>query len=86
MQMDHKPGCVVLAAGGASRFGGNKLLATVEGQALIRRALSAVPAEKFSAVAVVTQYPETGSSSHWERAASPLKLRRYIHERKKSDF
>lgn len=58
MKMDHKPGCVVLAAGGASRFGGNKLLATVEGQALIRRALSAVPAEKFSAVAVVTQYPE----------------------------
>ena len=58
MKMDQKPGCVVLAAGSASRFGGNKLLATVEGQALIRRALSAVPAEQLSAVAVVTQYPE----------------------------
>ena len=58
MKMDQKPGCVVLAAGSASRFGGNKLTATVEGQALIRRALSAVPAEKLSAVAVVTQYPE----------------------------
>ena len=30
----------------------------MEGQALIRRALSAVPAEQLSAVAVVTQYPE----------------------------
>lgn len=58
MKMDQKPGCVVLAAGSASRFGGNKLTATVEGQALIRRALSAVPAEQLSAVAVVTQYPE----------------------------
>ena len=49
---------MVLAAGSASRFGGNKLTAAVEGIALIRRALSAVPAERFSRVAVVTQYPE----------------------------
>lgn len=58
MKHDGKPGCVVLAAGSASRFGGNKLTAAVEGIALIRRALSAVPAERFSRVAVVTQYPE----------------------------
>ena len=58
MKHDGKPGCVVLAAGSARRFGGNKLVATVEGAALIRRALSAVPAERFSRVAVVTQYPE----------------------------
>ena len=58
MKHDGRPGCVVLAAGSASRFGGNKLTATVEGIALIRRALSAVPAERFSRVAVVTQYPE----------------------------
>ena len=49
---------MVLAAGSARRFGGNKLAATVGGTALIRRALSAVPAERFSRVAVVTQYPE----------------------------
>ena len=49
---------MVLAAGSASRFGGNTLTAAVEGIALIRRALSAVPAERFSRVAVVTQYPE----------------------------
>ena len=49
---------MVLAAGSARRFGGNKLTAAVEGVALIRRALSAVPAERFSRVAVVTQYPE----------------------------
>ena len=49
---------MVLAAGSARRFGGNKLTAAVAGVALIRRALSAVPAERFSRVAVVTQYPE----------------------------
>ena len=58
MKHDGKPGCVVLAAGSARRFGGNKLTAAVEGVALIRRALSAVPAERFSRVVVVTQYPE----------------------------
>ena len=58
MKHDGKPGCVVLAAGSARRFGGNKLTATVEGVALIRRALSAVPAERFARVAVVTQYPK----------------------------
>ena len=63
MKHDGKPGCVVLAAGSARRFGGNKLTAAVEGVALIRRALSAVPAERFSRVAVVTQYPEI-----WELA------------------
>lgn len=58
MKHDGKPGCVVLAAGSARRFGGNKLTAAVAGVTLIRRALSAVPAERFSRVAVVTQYPE----------------------------
>ena len=58
MKHDGKPGCVVLAAGSARRFGGNKLAAAVEGVALIRRALSEVPAERFARVAVVTQYPE----------------------------
>lgn len=51
-------GCVVMAAGDARRFGGNKLAEKVGGKSLIRRALEAVPAEELSAVAVVTQYPE----------------------------
>ena len=51
-------GCVVMAAGNARRFGENKLAAGVRGQSLILRALEAVPAEEFEAVAVVTQYPE----------------------------
>lgn len=51
-------GCVVMAAGDARRFGENKLAALFDGKPLIRRALEAVPAEEFSAVAVVTQYPE----------------------------
>lgn len=51
-------GCVVMAAGDARRFGENKLAALFGGRPLILRALEAVPAEEFSAVAVVTQYPE----------------------------
>lgn len=53
-----KLGCVVMAAGDARRFGENKLAAEFQGKSLIRRALEAVPAEKFARVAVVTQYPE----------------------------
>ena len=54
-------GCVVMAAGDARRFGGNKLAVEFQGKSLIRRALEAVPAEKFARVAVVTQYPEVES-------------------------
>lgn len=49
-------GCVVMAAGNASRFGENKLTAAVGGRTLIERALEAVAREEFSRVAVVTQY------------------------------
>lgn len=54
--MEH-PGCVVLAAGSASRFGENKLTAPLRGRSLIRRALEAVPMEDLGSVVVVTQYP-----------------------------
>ena len=50
-------GCVVMAAGNASRFGGNKLAAQLDGRPLIRLALEAVPREMLAAVAVVSQYP-----------------------------
>lgn len=56
-----KIGCVVMAAGNSVRFGRNKLLAQYEGRPLIQLALQAVPAELFSRVAVVTQYPEVES-------------------------
>ncbi len=56
-----KLGCVVLAAGSARRFGGNKLTAALSGKSLIRRALEAVPTEVVDAAAVVTQYPEAAS-------------------------
>lgn len=52
-------GCVVMAAGSASRFGSNKLLAEFEGRTLIRRALEAVP-EGVPAV-VVTGYDEVAA-------------------------
>lgn len=56
--MTGKLGCVVMAAGNARRFGENKLAAEIQGRSLIRRALEAVPAGEFDAVAVVSQYPE----------------------------
>ena len=56
-----KLGCVVLAAGSARRFGGNKLTAALSGKSLIQRALEAVPTEVVDAAAVVTQYPEAAS-------------------------
>ena len=54
-------GCVVMAAGNASRFGENKLSREMGGKSLIRRALEAVPTEAFYRVAVVTQYPEVAA-------------------------
>ena len=58
--MEHptKPGCLIMAAGNASRFRANKLAAQFDGKPLIRRALEAVPAELFARVVVVTQYPQ----------------------------
>ena len=51
-------GCVVMAAGNASRFGANKLSATVGGKKLIVRALEALPRELLDRICVVTQYDE----------------------------
>lgn len=51
-------GCVVMAAGNASRFGENKLAAAVGGKTLISRALEALPRELLGSVCVVTQYDE----------------------------
>lgn len=36
-------GCIILAAGSAVRFGGDKLLAEISGQSLIERAMHAIP-------------------------------------------
>ncbi len=51
-------GCVLLAAGNARRFGGNKLTASLDGRSLIVRALEVIPIEDLESVVVVTQYPE----------------------------
>lgn len=51
-------GCVIMAAGNASRFGSNKLAAVVDGKTLIEHALDAIPREEFARVTVVTQYDE----------------------------
>jgi molybdenum cofactor cytidylyltransferase len=50
-----KIGCLVMAAGSGTRFGGGKLTAEVAGKTLIRRALEAVPEGVFSDVVVAAQ-------------------------------
>ena len=57
-------GCVVMAAGNARRFGENKLAVQVQGKTLFRRALEAVPAERFVRTVVVSQYPEVLELAH----------------------
>lgn len=50
-------GCVVMAAGNASRFGSNKLMQKLGGKALFCRVLEAIPPQCFEKVVVVSQYP-----------------------------
>lgn len=50
-------GCLLMAAGNASRFGENKLTARFDGQSLFSLALAAIPKELFASVTVVSQYP-----------------------------
>ena len=51
-----KVGCVLMAAGNASRFNANKLLMDYAGKPLIRHAMESAAAECIDAVTVVTQY------------------------------
>lgn len=51
-------GCVILAAGLASRFGRNKLLEPWQGKALVQWALDALAAARLAPVCVVTAYAE----------------------------
>ncbi len=53
---DVKIGCILMAAGNATRFGANKLCAVYAGRPLYEAALSAIPAPMLYRVAVVTQY------------------------------
>lgn len=50
-------GCLIMAAGNASRFGENKLTASFAGKSLFSLALAATPADTFARVTVVSQYP-----------------------------
>ncbi|MBS7388540.1 MAG: NTP transferase domain-containing protein, partial [Eubacteriales bacterium] len=51
-------GCVLMAAGNSTRFGGNKLLTDFFGKTLIERAMEAIPRDKLCRAAVVSQYDE----------------------------
>lgn len=50
-------GCLIMAAGNASRFGENKLTASFAGKSLFSLALAAIPADTFARVTVVSRYP-----------------------------
>ena len=49
-------GCLIMAAGNASRFGANKLFAAYRGNTLLELALLAVRPQLFARVMVVSQY------------------------------
>lgn len=51
-------GCVLMAAGAASRFGADKLAVELGGRSLLRRACEAVPAWRLNRVCIVTARPE----------------------------
>ena len=50
-------GCLLMAAGNASRFGENKLAACFDGQSLFSLALAAIPAEMFAFPALLPMIP-----------------------------
>lgn len=58
-------GCLLMAAGNASRFGENKLTARFDGQSLFSLALAAIPKELFARVTVVSQYPALLEEAAW---------------------
>ena len=49
-------GCVLMAAGSASRYGANKLLERVDGVPLYERAMAALGGGVFRQIAVVSRY------------------------------
>lgn len=56
--MSLRIGCVLMAAGSASRFGSDKLAVRLGGQSLLRRASLAVPAARLWKTALVTSRAE----------------------------
>ena len=70
-------GCLLMAAGNASRFGENKLTARFDGQSLFSRALEAIPAGVFVRVTVVSAHgrwrtvPESYTWSPTSRCCRP---------------
>lgn len=54
--MKHKTGCVILASGKSERYGNNKLDIKIDGVSLIDRAISCIPKNSFSKVAVVSRF------------------------------
>lgn len=59
-----KLGCVIMASGLARRFGSNKLLQSFRGKPLIHYAFESIPADRFSDMTVVTQYPEIAQAAN----------------------
>lgn len=54
-------GCVIMAAGNASRFGDNKLLIPFEGKPLIKHTFDSIPVQLLDSAVVVTRFKEIES-------------------------
>lgn len=65
-----KLGCVIMASGEGRRFGGNKMLADIAGEPLVRRTIESVPAG-FDVV-VSTRWPEVADICRDARCACVL--------------
>lgn len=66
-----KFGCIILAAGAGTRFGGNKLAASVNGHPIIEYIFDSLPARLFHRVVVVSANPsviKTAQSHSFELA------------------
>lgn len=50
-------GCIILAAGKSTRFGGNKLLAPLEGTPLLAHTIHAIPTKQFAQIVAVVSNP-----------------------------
>lgn len=70
--MNIKIGCVLMAAGNASRFGDNKLDKELFGKSLIDRALECLCGQDFYKVCVVSQYEEVMKKAQ-ELSFTPVK-------------
>ena len=71
-----KIGCVLMAAGQGTRFGGDKLLQPLGGRPLLARTLSRLPLARLDRAAAVVFGPFTSCRNAYREDYGPLELLR----------